>query len=437
MKHYISSFTCCFLLFSSFVFAQDTLSLSKTSLLQKIVAQNLQLKIAGKNYESAKADYQKAAAVFLPQLAVSYTGLTTTNPLMAFGSKLNQAQVTESDFNPPLLNHPGSIQNFATVFEIQQPLVRLDGLYARQAAKATMEAQRLQNERASELLTLDVLKVYLQLQLAYKALNVIQHARTSSQAHLRMVENYFKQGLLQKTDLLNVQVRVTEIENQLQYATSTIQNTSDYLGFVLNETTDGTVYKPSDPLENPIPVAAYPTTLPSTRKDFQALEKTTTAYRQLLSSSKMGFLPRLNAFGRYEMYAPHLLGSYANGYVLGAQLSWSLFDGYTTIGNSTKAKISFQKSELESLQYHKQSELEFHKAHRQLQDAESKVHLSQLAFAQSQEAYRIRQNRFTQGLEKTTDLLQAETQMIQKELEHLQAVFDYDYTQQYLQFLTK
>jgi hypothetical protein len=33
--------------------------------------------------------------------------------------------------------------------------------------------------------------------------------------------------------------------------------------------------------------------------------------------------------------------------------------------------------------------------------------------------------------------LQAETQMYQKELELLQAVFEYDFTQEYLQFLTK
>jgi len=60
-----------------------------------------------------------------------------------------------------------------------------------------------------------------------------------------------------------------------------------------------------------------------------------------------------------------------------------------------------------------------------------------LALEQSQEAYRIRSNRFTQGLEKTTDLLQSETQMAQKELEFLQSVFEYNFTKEYVQFLTK
>ena len=100
-------------------------------------------------------------------------------------------------------------------------------------------------------------------------------------------------------------------------------------------------------------------------------------------------------------------------------------------------KADFEKATVETEQYKKQSQLELNKTNRQLLDAENKVNLSQLAFEQSQEAFRIRQNRFTQGLEKTTDLLMAETQMAQKELEHLQAVFEYNFTKQYLQFLTK
>jgi outer membrane protein TolC len=65
------------------------------------------------------------------------------------------------------------------------------------------------------------------------------------------------------------------------------------------------------------------------------------------------------------------------------------------------------------------------------------VILAKLDFEQSQEAYRIRSNRFTQGLEKTTDLLQSETMISQKELEFLQAVFEYNFTKEYVQFLTK
>lgn len=276
----------------------------------------------------------------------------------------------------------------------------------------------------------------MQLQLAYKAVKVWEKANTTGKANLKLVENYFKQGMLQKTDLLNIQVRVNEIENQLQYAKSNVQNASDYLAFLLNEDVNGKTYKPSEELENTISIEAITTSLPDNRKDIQAMSKSSETYAKMFQSSKMAFLPRLNAFGSYELYDASFLGTSAKGYLVGAQLSWTVFDGYKSIGKFEKAKAEYQKSDTEKEQYKKQSQLELNKTNRQLKDAENKVNLSKLAFEQSQEAYRIRQNRFTQGLEKTTDLLQSETQIIQKELEHLQSVFEYNFTKQYLQFLT-
>ena len=72
-----------------------------------------------------------------------------------------------------------------------------------------------------------------------------------------------------------------------------------------------------------------------------------------------------------------------------------------------------------------------------LLDAESKLKLTALALEQSKESLRIRTNRFSEGLEKTTDLLLADTQYSRKELEYYQTIFEYNYAQAYLQFLTK
>ena len=113
------------------LYAQDTLTISKNDLLQKVTENNLQIKVAEKSFQSAKADYRQSNALFLPNINVSHTGISTTNPLMAFGSKLNQEILTASDFNPALLNNPEKTQNFATKIEVQQPLFNLDGLYGR------------------------------------------------------------------------------------------------------------------------------------------------------------------------------------------------------------------------------------------------------------------------------------------------------------------
>jgi outer membrane protein TolC len=425
------------LAFSSLGFSQDTLTISKKEIGQKALDKNLQIRIANENFKSAQADFRQSNALFLPSITASHTAISTTNPLMAFGSKLNQEILTASDFNPALLNNPAKTQNFATKIEVLQPLINVDGMYGRQAAKSKMEAFQLQTERTKEYLELEVNKAFMQLQLAYKAVGVLSKANQTADANLKLIENYFKQGILQKTDLLSVQVRVNEIKNQLQYAKSNVQNASDYLAFLLNEDNTNKIYKPLESLDNSIAIEVTNTTLSGNRKDILAMDKASLAYEKMVVSNKMSFLPRLNAFGSYELYDSTLLGTKAKGYLVGAQLSWSVFDGFKSISKLDKAKADFQKSSLENQQYKAQSQLELSKTNRQLKDAENKVNLSKLALEQSQEAYRIRSNRFTQGLEKTTDLLQSETQMAHKELEFLQSVFEYNFTKEYARFLTK
>jgi outer membrane protein TolC len=422
---------------SHFGYSQDTIAISKKDIWAKAADKNLQIKMANQDFKSAQADYRQSNSLFLPNISASHTSIATTNPLMAFGSKLNQGILTPSDFDPAKLNNPSQTQNFATRIEVLQPLINIDGLYGRQAAKSKMDAYQLQTERTKEYLELEINKAFMQLQMSYKAVKVIEKANVTAEANLKLIQNYFKQGILQKTDLLSMQVRSNEVQNQLQYAKSNVQNASDYLAFLLNEGTANKIYKPIEELDNVIVIDAFNTSLSDNRKDIQAMNKTTESYGKMLQSSKMNFLPRLNAFGSYEMYAQEIFGSNSNGYVVGAQLSWNAFDGYKSIGKMEKAKADFQKSEIETLQYKAQSQMELSKANRQLRDAENKVNLEKLALEQSKEAYRIRSNRFTQGLEKTTDLLLSETQMYQKELEYLQAVFEYNYTQEYLGFLTK
>lgn len=418
-------------------FAQDTITISKNELLEKATDKNLQIKIAEKTLAGAKADYNESNSLFLPKISASHTAMMTTNPLMAFGSKLNQEILTPADFNPALLNDPDKTENYATRIEVLQPLINIDGLYGRKAAKSKMEAFDLQLERTKEYLELEVNKAFMQLQLAYKAVEVLEKANATAQANLKLIENYNKQGLLQKTDLLSVQVRVNEVKNQLQYAKSNVQNASDYLAFLLDESNENKVYKPLEVIENTIEISTFETQLSANRKDVLAMDKSVEAYEKMAKMSQMNFLPRLNAFGSYEMYDTQLFQTGAKGYTVGAQLSWGIFDGYKSIGKHQKAKAEFQKAEVEAKQYKAQSQLELNKTNRQLTDAENKVNLTKLALEQAQEAYRIRANRFQEGLEKTTDLLQSETLQQQKELEYLQAVFEYNFTKKYLEFLTK
>ncbi|NHF59640.1 TolC family protein [Flavobacteriaceae bacterium TP-CH-4] len=415
--------------------AQEPVLISKAEVVAKVNRNNNTLKISEQNILAARGDYRQTNAVLMPNIGISHTGIATTNPLMAFGSKLNQSILTQGDFNPDLLNNPRQIEDYATRIEVQQPLVNLDGIYHRKAAKAKWTATELQSERTQQYLDLEVEKAYMQLQLAYKTVEVLEKAQEAALENKRIANNSFKQGYLQKSDVLAVEVRVTEIENQLQYAKSNILNASNQLSVLMNET-NYAVLKPTDSLtiKTERLSADY---LSENRADILAMASASKAYQQMYKADKMRFLPSLNAFGTYELHDDQVFQGGADGYLFGAQLKWNILEGSKRFGKAQKSKAEYEKSKLELEQYKAQSQVELNRAKRMLQDAKNNLELTALALEQSRESLRIRTNRYGQGLEKTTDLLMAETQYSQKQLEYYSTIYQHNYALAYVRFLTK
>lgn len=415
--------------------SQETMSITKDEVIAKVKTENATLRMAEQDVLAARGDFNQTNAVLLPNISISHMGIATTNPLMAFGSKLNQEILTQTDFNPTLLNDPRQIEDYATRIAVQQPLLNFDGIYQRKAAKAKWHATELQAERTQDFIELEAKKAYMQLQLAYKAVEVLEKTKEMALENKRIADNSFKQGFLQKSDVLAVQVRVAEIDNQLHYAKSAILNASNYVS-VLMDDDSYQILKPTDSLT----VIYHNGTvedLSENRKDILSLNSTTESYKQMYKADKMAFLPRLNAFGIYELHDDGVFQGDANGYLFGAELKWNIFEGSKRFGKAQKSKAEYEKSKVQLGKYKAESRMELNKAKRSLQDAKNKLKLTELALEQSQESLRIRTNRFKQGLEKTTDLLMSETQYSQKQLEYYTTIFQHNYALAYVRFLTE
>ena len=144
---------------------------------------------------------------------------------------------------------------------------------------------------------------------------------------------------------------------------------------------------------------------PTIGQIFRRWPRQSEAYQQMHKANKMSFLPRLNAFGTYELHDDEVFQGGAEGYLFGAELKWNIFEGSKRFGKAQKSKAEFEKSKLQLQKYKAESQVELNRAKRMLQDAKNNLELTALALEQSRESLRIRTNRFEQGLEKTTDLL--------------------------------
>lgn len=438
-KQFISMAFTAIMLFNaviSKVSAQDsTKVLSLDEAIASTLNNNKTIQLAKLDESIAAANYKQTEAIYLPQVGLSYTAMTTNNPLNAFGFKLQQQSITQNDFNPALLNNPGATPDFTTKLELQQPLINMDLVYKRKAASKQTELYKYKTQRTKEYLTFEVQKAYLQLQLAYDAEKVLEEALQTTKSVYTFTDNHFKQGLIQKSDVLNAQVQVTTVETNIAKAKSNIRNASDYLSLLMGQP-DGVVYKTDNNLQTLIAINDTTTKIGANRSDFLAMQKAIEASDLMILSNKKSYLPKLNAFGSYQLNDSRMLGFGANAYIAGVQLKWDIFKG-----NSTKNTIATQTLERNKLsetlaQQKDQGQLELNKAYRDLADAQFDIQQQKSSIEQATESLTILQNRYQQGLVNTTDVLMATTQLSQQKFALAQAVFTSNVTRAYIQLLT-
>ncbi len=413
----------------------DTKTLTLHDAIEATLVNNKSIQLAKVDENIALANFRQTDAIFLPQVDLSYTAMSTNNPLNAFGFKLQQRSITQNDFNPALLNHPSATPDYMAQMEFKQPLLNIDMLYMRKGAEKQTEVYRYKTQRTQEYITFETTKAFLQLQLAYQAEGVLAEAGQTAKAVFKYTDDHFKQGLIQKSDLLNAQVHVTAVESSLAKARSNILNASDYLSLLMGQPT-GKIYSIADEPQTNLPAIDTGQKAFATRSDFMAMQKAIDASGLMIKSSQMSYLPKLNAFGNYQYNDSRLTGFGANAYLIGIQLSWNVFNG-----NKTKHVIAAQKLERDKLtvqlaQQKDQSQMELDKAYRDLSDARFEIAQDQAAIEQAAEAVRILQNRYQQGLVNTTDVLTADTQLSQLKFSLAQAQFTANVTSAYIKLLT-
>lgn len=394
---------------------------------------NRQISLAVSDEKIAQSQFKQTEAIWLPQVNLSYTGFTTNQPLNAFGFKLQQANVQQADFNPVLLNNPGATPNITTQLSVQQPLFNPDLNYMRKAASKQASVYGYQTQRTREAVDMQVTNTYLQLEFTYEVVKVLEEALKTVQEIHRFTNDRYQQGLMQQSDLLNVEVQVKAAETNLAEARSQIKTISDQLSLLMN--TPGGVTYTTEPVLTDVP-AVTAASVSADRADLKAMSTAVAAYDLVIKSTSMSMFPKLNGFANYQYNDQSMFGFGANSYLAGIQLSWDIFKG-----NQARNKKATQQLEKSKLQEQLQdmmakSDAEIRKTQTQLADTRYRINQQTRAVEQAAESLRIMQNRYTQGLVNTTDLLMAQTQLAQQKMLKAQAVFMQKNMVTYLQFLT-
>jgi len=398
--------------------------------------QNWDVRDREQQAQMAKADFKSTKSLFLPSLEFSETFITTNDPVNVFSFKLKQGEFGQADFNPDILNNPDRFDNFATRVQLEQPLINVDGWSQRSAAKNASQAAAFMSERTKYQMEWMVKQWYFRAELASGRKTATQNALMAAEENLKQAQDLMEEGMIQQSDVMAARVRVLELRSELKSAQNQMETIEDRIKFLLNiDRSKKLVLTDSLRLFTPtgIPTAENP----QSRTDLLALESRMQARKSNLKGQKANFLPRLNAFASYELNDDVFFGTDADNYVVGARLSWNIFNGSKNIHGVEKAKVELENAQLKYQEKLSESQLEIDKALRDLQLARDQLEILQLSVEQAQETFRIRSDRYEAGMVSTTDLLSAEANVLSQRVKYLNALYNYHNAIFRIEFLTE
>ncbi|MCH2450045.1 MAG: TolC family protein [Gracilimonas sp.] len=388
--------------------------------------ENFQIRMAASDIEITRSQYRQTNAVFLPQISLEETGVSTNDPLSVFGFKLKQESVTTADFNPARLNAPDPYENFTTKLQIQQPLFNPDQLFRRSAVKNQLRAAEEQLKGTTSYARFQVKDTYYQLLLTDERLSVINISLKAVQRNEEQARDLREQGMISKADYLAASVRVRDLESRQSEAEDQLQLVRENLRFLLGMG-EKVVIRPTDSLRlASAGVASITDDSAVENSTLKALRYRIEAAEEMVKSSKFSFIPSLNAFGSYEFNDNVMFGTRGESYFVGATLKWDMFSGFSNAGKVMQSRAELKKATVAYRSQSLKTQMEIKQARRSVIQAQKQFNFAEASAEQAAEDFRIRLDRYEQGMETTSDLLLAEARLSKNRLQRLNALYQYN-----------
>jgi outer membrane protein len=261
---------------------------------------------------------------------------------------------------------------------------------------------------------------------------------------LEDVQKRFNAGTVPQFDVLRAQVELANERPRLIQARNDHRIGKDNLLNLLAVHLPKTVWEDvplqlSDTLE----ARPYEIDLPKAlaralekRPELAALRKAEALRREDLVTAKSGYKPNAQVFGGYQWqslpYEDHL-SSDLSGWIAGATLNWSLFDGQLTRGKVMEAKARYESAQLDVDESGRQIELEVRTDYSNFIEAREVLESQKLVQDQAQEALRLAEARHKAGTGTQLDVLGAQTALTQARTTQVQALHDYSIARSRLQ----
>ncbi len=375
--------------------------------------QNRDLRIAETRREQARANAEAATGRLMPRVDATWNASRTDSPLNAFGTKLLQQRITAADFAIANLNNPAAINNYRTGVAVSLPVWQGGALWAgKRAGEAGADAADWQYASARQQTVLRVIEAFARLKAARAERRAAEQAVAAARDHLEDTRALKKRGLAIASDVMDARSHWLEARVNLQAAQHAEDAARDEMRRLLGLPA-GSPVRAGGESRLSLPergLEAWLKLAEEGQPAIKAARKALEAAKAKADAARAPFLPSVALMASEEWNNNTPAPKHPNA-TIAADVRLNLF-----AGGSDKARLRAARAEVEARKLALQDLMQrirnqVRAAWRGLEEARMRLEASRQVLAQSEESLRIRKLRAEQGLEKTSDVLDAQTRL--------------------------
>ena len=368
---------------------------------------------ASADVAAADASRRQSTARLLPQIGLRESWARSDDPVFAFGALLEQGRFTEADFDVAKLNDPAALDHFRSKIALEQPIFSLPAWYDRSAAGAVSDAATAAETAVREGLALRVVESYVGLLLARDAVAVAEEAERAAAGDLRRARALVSAGTTLEADSLQADVHHRGTLQALETARGDARIAELALASLVG---GGDVVGPLTSLPPSLDERARRQlgageleAALARRADLMALRHQREAAEAGASGARAALWPSIGLVASEQWDREQFGVDGEASYAVGVALDWNFLAGGGDLArvDAADAASAGARARLEARE--RQARLEIGTRDAQLATASGRAATAVGAASLANEAKRVIERRYEQGLATWTELVSAES----------------------------
>lgn len=411
--------------------------LSLQSTLRLALQHNQQLKRSQLDEEAGRQKTREVRAQALPQvnLNANYSN-NFIKPVIVLPGELTGEPGKVSTIEM------GTTHNVGITGDVSQQLFNQSVFTGLQAAKKSEEYYKMVTTLTEEQVMQSVAAAFYQLQVNRVKKNIVDSNLVSSRRILATTEAQFQAGLAKRIDVDRLRVNIANLESTINLLHNAIDQSQNQLKYYMGLQMEDEVRFATPPLDsieaelNSVLQLDYQDVRQLT--DYKLLKKQEELLDLQKKAYKAEFYPKLSLFGNYayngisnkfDLVKSSGTATWYDVAAVGLRLSVPLFDGNARSARVAQSTLRIRQLQEEQRQKQSQLGLQQRNARTQIANSISTIRLQEKNVQLATDVYKTTESNYRLGFATLTDLLNAETSLLQSRNNHAEALLQFKLAQ--------